>query len=108
MRRIEVMALMAGMELPLKAIREQVSSSIELIVHLERMKDGTRKVVQVTEVQGLEGDTLVLQDIFLYSHAGLQDGRIVGSLRPSGLRPKFTSKLRAYGIDLPESVYLKN
>jgi pilus assembly protein CpaF len=107
MRRIEVMALMAGMELPLKAVREQVASSIEMIIHLERMKDGSRKVVQVTEVQGLEGDTLVLQDIFIYSHTGLQDGRIIGALKPTGLRPKLTTKLRAYGIELPESIYIK-
>jgi pilus assembly protein CpaF len=107
LRRVEVMVLMAGMELPLKAIREQVASSIELIVHLERLKDGNRKVVQVTEVQGLEGDTIVLQDIFTYSFSGMRDGKMVGALRATGLRPKFISKLRAYGIELPESVFAK-
>ncbi len=106
MRRVEVMALMAGMDLPLKAIREQVASSMELIVQLERMKDGTRKVVQVTEVQGLEGETIVLQDIFAYKQTGIsKEGKVIGSMRPTGLRPKFTPKLRAYGIDLPESVF---
>ena len=105
LRRIEVMVLMAGMELPLKAVREQVASSIELIVHLERMKDGSRKVVQVSEVQGLEGDTIVMQDIFLFDQNQIKDGRVVGNLRSTGLRPKFSPKCKAYGIDLPESVY---
>ena len=108
LRRIEIMVLMAGMDLPLKAIREQVASSIDLIVHLERMKDGKRKVVQVTEVQGMEGDTLVLQDLFVYNYTSMRDGSVVGSLKPTGLRPKFMAKLRAYGIDLPESVFAKN
>lgn len=107
LRRIEIMVLMAGMDLPLKAVREQIASSIDLIIHLERMKDGNRKVVQVTEVQGMEGDTLVLQDVFLYNYTALRDGRVVGSLKPTGLRPKFIAKLRANGIDLPESVFTK-
>ena len=107
LRRIEIMVLMAGMDLPLKAVREQIASSIDLIIHLERMKDGNRKVVQVTEVQGMEGDTLVLQDVFLYNYTALRDGRVIGSLKPTGLRPKFISKLRASGIDLPESVFAK-
>ncbi|HOU45144.1 MAG TPA: CpaF family protein [Anaerolineaceae bacterium] len=108
LRRIEVMVLMAGMDLPLKAVREQIASSIDLIIHLERMKDGSRKVVQVTEVQGLEGDTIVLQDIFIYSYTSLRDGRVIGSLKATGLRPKFISKLKAYGIDLPDSVFAKS
>ena len=105
LRRIEVMVLMAGMDVPLKAIREQVASSIELVVHLERMKDGTRKVVQVTEVQGLEGDTLILQDLFVFQQTGIKNGRVVGRLRATGLRPKFSTKFQAYGIELPDSVY---
>ena len=107
LRRIEVMTIMAGMDLPLKAIREQVASSIELIIHLERMKDGTRKVVQVSEVQGLEGDTIVLQDLFVFKHNAIKDGQVIGEIKSTGLRPKFTTKLRAYGIDLPEKVYNK-
>ena len=107
LRRIEVMTIMAGMDLPLKAIREQVASSIELIIHLERMKDGTRKVVQVSEVQGLEGDTIVLQDLFIFKHTAIKDGQVFGEIKSTGLRPKFTTKLRAYGIDLPEKVYNK-
>lgn len=105
LRRIETMVLMAGMELPLKAIREQIASSIELVVHLERMKDGTRKVVQVTEVQGLEGDTIVMQDIFMFDQTGIKNGVVVGSLKSTGLRPKFMTKMHANSIELPESVF---
>jgi pilus assembly protein CpaF len=108
LRRIEVMVLMAGMELPLKAIREQIASSIDLVVHLERLKDGTRKVVRVSEVQGLEGDTLVLQDLFIFEQFRLQEGRVIGKLKSTGLRPKFISKLKSYSIDLPEQVFEKD
>jgi pilus assembly protein CpaF len=105
LRRIETMVMMAGMDLPLRAIREQVASSMELIVQLERMKDGTRKIVKVSEVQGLEGDTVVMQDIFVFEHAGLKNGMIQGSLKATGLRPSFTTKLTSAGIVLPEAVY---
>jgi len=71
------------------------------------MKDGTRKVVQVSEVQGLEGDTIVLQDLFIFKHTAIKDGQVFGEIKSTGLRPKFTTKLRAYGIDLPEKVYNK-
>jgi pilus assembly protein CpaF len=105
MRRIETMVLMAGMELPLKAIREQLASSIELVVHLERLKDGTRKVVQVSEVQGLEGDTLVMQDIFVFDQVGIKNGVVIGNLKSTGLRPKFMTKLRSNSIELAESIF---
>jgi pilus assembly protein CpaF len=107
LRRIETMVLMAGMDLPLKAIREQVASSIELVIHQERQKDGTRKVVKVSEVQGMEGDTIVMQDIFVFTHTGFQDGKVMGSLKPTGLRPRFLQKLIANGIEIPESVFEK-
>jgi len=84
LRRIEVMVMMAGMELPLKAIREQVASSIELVIHQERLKDGTRKVTKVSEVQGMEGDTIVMQDLFVYQFAGIQNGIVKGVLKPTG------------------------
>ena len=105
LRRIETMVLMAGMDLPLKAIREQLSSSVELIVHLDRLKDGSRHVVQVTEVQGLEGDTLVLQDIFKYQQLGITNGVVQGSLKSTGLRPKFFSKLVENSIEIPEGIF---
>jgi len=107
LRRIETMVLMAGMELPLKAIREQVASSIELVIHQERQKDGTRKIVQVSEVQGMESDTIVMQDIFVFTHAGIKNGVVQGTLKPTGLRPRFLHKLIANGIEIPESVFEK-
>lgn len=97
--------MMAGMDLPLKAIREQVASSIELIVHMERLKDGTRKVVQVSEVQGMESDTIVMQDLFMFHQTGIKNGVVQGSLKPTGLRPRFLSKLVANSIELPENVF---
>jgi pilus assembly protein CpaF len=105
MRRIESMVLMAGLELPLKAVREQVSSSINLIIHVERMKEGTRKVVQVTEVQGMEGENIILQDLFTYSVTESANGRAVGKLKPTGLRPTSTTKFIANNIDLPSSLF---
>ena len=107
LRRIETMVLMAGMELPLKAIREQVASSIELIVHLERLKDGTRKIVQVSEVQGMEGDTVVMQDIFVFTQTGIKNGVVQGELKATGLRPRFLRKLIANGVEIAESVFAK-
>ncbi|MHB1007168.1 MAG: CpaF family protein [Chloroflexota bacterium] len=103
--RLETMVLMAGMDLPLRAIREQIASAVDLVVHQERLRDGTRRVVSVTEVQGMEGDTIVLQDIFTFEQTGMQDGRIIGQLKPTGMRPRFVAKLEAAGIFLPPSVF---
>jgi pilus assembly protein CpaF len=103
--RIETMTMMAGMELPVKAIREQVSSAIDLIVHQERMRDGTRKVVNITEVSGMEGEVITMTDLFLFEQSGYEEGKVVGRLRPSGLRPKFMEKLDAAGIHLPPSIF---
>jgi pilus assembly protein CpaF len=105
LRRIETMVLMAGMELPLKAIREQVASAIELIIHLERLNDGTRKIMQVTEVQGMEGDTIVLQDLFVFNHTGVKNGIMQGSLKATGLRPRFLRKFNNNGVEVPENVF---
>ncbi len=103
--RIETMALMAGMDLPVRAIREQVSSAIDLVIHQERMRDGTRKVVNITEVSGMEGDVITLTDIFVFEQSGYENGRIVGRLRATGLRPKFMDKIEAAGIHLPASIF---
>lgn len=108
LRRIETMVLMAGMELPLKAIREQVASSIELVVHLERLKDGSRKIVRVAEVQGMENDTIVMQDIFVFEQAGMKNGRVQGRLVPTGLRPQFLEKFTANNVEVPETVFEKD
>ena len=103
--RLETMVLMAGMELPVRAIREQVASAVHLIVHQSRMSDGTRKVVSVTEVQGMEGDVITLSEIFTFEQTGIEEGRVIGRLRPTGLRPRFISMIQAAGIMLPPAIF---
>jgi len=103
--RLETMVMMAGMELPVRAIREQVSSAIDLIIHQERMRDGTRKVVNITEVSGMEGDVITMTDIFVFEQSGFENGKIIGRLRPTGLRPKFMEKIETSGIHLPPSIF---
>lgn len=103
--RVETMVMMAGMDLPVRAIREQVSSAIDLVVHQERMRDGDRKVVQITEVSGMEGDVITMTDIFVFEQTGFEDGRVIGRFRPTGLRPKFMDKIETSGIHLPASTF---
>jgi pilus assembly protein CpaF len=103
--RIETMTLMAGMDLPVRAIREQISSALELVVHLERLRDGTRKVTNISEIQGMEGDVITMTDIFVFEQTGFEDGRVIGRLRPTGLRPRFIDKIEATGINLPASIF---
>jgi len=105
LRRIETMVLMAGMDLPLKAVREQLASAIDLVAHMERLRDGTRKVVQVSEVQGMEGDSIVMQDIFLFNQTGLRAGRVIGAIQPTGLRPKFADKFAMNNIELSADIF---
>jgi pilus assembly protein CpaF len=103
--RLETMCLMAGMDLPLRAIREQVASAVDLIVHQERMKDGSRKVVNITEVQGMEGDVIVMSDLFVFEQTGIEAGTVIGRLRPTGLRPKFIEQIEAANIHLPADIF---
>ncbi len=103
--RLETMTLMAGMDLPVRAIREQVSSAIDLIVHQERMRDGTRKIVSITEVSGMEGDVITTTDLFVFEQMGYENGKIIGKLRPTGLRPRFMDKIEAAGIHIPATVF---
>jgi len=104
--RLETMVLMAGMDLPVRAIREQISSAIHLIVQQSRMRDGTRKITHLTEIVGMEGDKITLQDIFVFQQKGIDDqGRIVGEFKPSGILPKFLSTLDAYGIELSREIF---
>jgi pilus assembly protein CpaF len=103
--RVETMCLMAGMDLPVRAIREQVASAIDVIVQQERMRDGTRKVVTVTEVSGMEGDVITMTDIFTFEQTGVEAGKIIGKIRPTGLRPKFMDQIDAAGINLPPSIF---
>ncbi len=103
--RLEVMCLMSGMDLPVRAIREQIASAVNLICHEERLRDGSRKVVKITEVQGMEGDVIVLSDIFEFEQTGIEAGKVIGRIRPTGLRPKFIDRIEAAGIHLPPSVF---
>ncbi len=103
--RIETMCLMAGMDLPVRAIREQMASAVDLICQQERMRDGTRKITTITEVSGMEGDVITMTDIFVFEQAGIENGRIIGQLRPTGLRPKFMDKIEAANIRLPPSIF---
>lgn len=97
--------MMAGMELPVRAIREQVTSAIDLVVHQERMRDGSRKVTYITEVSGMEGDVITTTDIFIFEQTGFENGKILGRMRATGLRPKFMDKIEAAGIHLPPSIF---
>jgi pilus assembly protein CpaF len=103
--RIEVMTLMAGMDLPVRAIREQISSAVDVVVHQSRMRDGTRKITQITEVTGMEGDVITMTDLFLFEQIGYENGKVVGRMRPTGLRPKFIDKIEASGIHLSPSIF---
>ena len=94
LRRLETMVLMAGYELPLRAIREQIASAVDLIVHTARLKDGSRKVVNITEVYGIEDDEILTQDIFAFEQTGMRDGKIEGHLKPTGIRPTFMGKFK--------------
>jgi pilus assembly protein CpaF len=103
--RLETMVMMAGMELPMRAIREQVSSAIDLVVHQERLRDGSRKVVNITDVSGMEGDVITMSDIFVFEQLGYENNQVIGRMHPTGLRPKFIDKIEASGIHLPPSVF---
>src|SRR5574339_443402 len=103
--RVETMCLMAGMDLPVRAIREQVASAVDRICQQERMRDGTRKVTTITEVSGMEGDVITMTDIFVFEQTGMENGKIIGRLRPTGLRPKFMDKIETAGINLPPSIF---
>ena len=104
--RIENMVLMAGLDLPLRTIHEQVASALDVVVQISRQMDGTRKVVQLSEVAGMEGDVVSLQDIFVYQQTGVdQQGNVLGELQATGIRPNFADRLKAYGIELPEDTF---
>ena len=103
--RIETMTLMAGYDLPVRAIREQISSTIDLIVHVDRMRDGSRKVVNLTEVVGMEGEIITLTDLFQYEQTGFEEGKLIGSLRSTGLRPGFMDRIEAAGVHVPPAIF---
>jgi pilus assembly protein CpaF len=104
--RLETLVLMAGMDLPLKVVRQQISSAIDLIVQQSRLKDGRRTVTAVTEVAGMEGDTVVLTDVFKFNQTGVgEGGKVLGELRATGIRPNFTPRLEAAGFKLGAEVF---
>lgn len=104
--RLETMVLMAGIELPIKAIRQQISSAIDIIIQQSRLKDGTRKITNITEVQGLESDVVVLQDIFIFKQLGIDgNGKLIGEFMPTGVRPKLYEKIIENGINIPIEIF---
>jgi pilus assembly protein CpaF len=106
--RLETMVLMSGYDLPVRAIREQSSAALNVVVHLSRLRDGSRRITQIAEIETMEGDTIVMQDIYRFDYSmGLsEDGRYLGRLKPTGLRPKFTERLEYMGIDMPAEMFL--
>jgi pilus assembly protein CpaF len=105
--RLETMVLMAGMDLPVRAIREQISSAIDIIVQQSRLRDGSRKVTHITEVLGMEGDIIIAQDIFKFEQTGVDsNGRVLGKIKPMGIRPRFLDRLTATGQVLPDSLFI--
>ena len=107
--RLETLVMMAGMDLPLKVVRQQIASAVDLIVQQSRLKDGTRKVTAITEVAGMEGDTVVLTDVFKFEQTGVAEGgKIIGDLKPTGIRPHFSPRLEAAGLKLGPEVFGAN
>jgi pilus assembly protein CpaF len=105
LRRLETMVLMTGYELPLRAIRDQIASAVDLIVHTARLKDGSRKIVNITEVYGIDDDEILTQDIFAFQQTAFRDGKVEGQLKPTGIRPTFMAKFKASGIAMPPGEY---
>jgi len=103
--RLEVMCLMAGMDLPVRAIREQIAAAVDLICQQQRLRDGSRKILYITEVQGMEGEMITMSDIFEFEQTGFEGGKIIGRIRPTGLRPKFMDRFEEAGIHLPPSTF---
>lgn len=104
--RLETMVLMSGMNLPIRAIRDQVSSAVDLIVQQSRMQDGSRKLTYITEVLGMEGDVIILQDVFRYVQRGVDSkGKVIGDFEFTGVMPSFIQKLRNYGIEIPQNIF---
>lgn len=103
--RLETMVLMAGMDLPLRAIRQQVASAVDMIVHIERLRDGSRRIVYCTEVLGMEGETILMQDIFHFVEEGMEDGKVIGRLMPSGIRPKVLDRFKDDQVQLPPDLF---
>ncbi|MCH8161313.1 MAG: CpaF family protein [Chloroflexi bacterium] len=106
--RIENMILMAGLDLPMRAIREQIASAIHMVIQIARLADGTRRITKVSEISGMEGEVVTMQDLFSFEQTGVDsDGRVVGEFRPTGIRPSFASKFEIAGVHLPTDLFTK-
>ncbi len=103
--RLEVMCLMAGMDLPVRAIREQIAGAVDLVVQQARLRDGSRKITHITEIQGMEGDMITMSDLFEFEQLGYENNKIIGRIRPTGIRPKFMDRLEDAGIVLPPQIF---
>jgi len=103
--RLETMAMMSGMDLPVRVIREQVASAVDLIVQQSRFTDGSRKITHITEVAGMEGDTIVMTDVFKFKQTGVENEKILGSLQPTGIRPLFSEHLQAAGFEMTPEMF---
>jgi pilus assembly protein CpaF len=104
--RIENMVLMANLDLPMRAIREQIASAINLIVQLSRMRDGTRRVTHITEVVAMEGEVVTMQDVFLFRQQGMSpEGKVLGTIQPTGLRSRYADRCEQYGFPLPSDLF---
>ncbi len=104
--RLETMIAMAGLNLSEKGMRQQISSAIQLVVHVSRLSDGTRKVVSVSEITGMEGEVITMQEIFTFEREGIgETGQVIGQFRATGVRPRFSDRLRTYGVELPMSLF---
>jgi pilus assembly protein CpaF len=101
------MVLMAGFELPIRAIREQIASAIHLVVQVSRLRDGSRRVTQISEISGMEGQVVTMQDIFVFDQQGVDErGKVIGAIRSTGLRPKFSDRLEAMGVALAPEIFM--
>jgi len=105
--RIETMVSMSSLDLPERAVRQQIASAVQVVIQVSRLSDGTRKVIQIAEISGMEGDVITMQDIFVFERHGIgEDEKVLGKFRASGIRPKFTERLKAYGIDLGSLLFM--
>ncbi|HEY0739246.1 MAG TPA: CpaF family protein [Herpetosiphonaceae bacterium] len=105
LHRIETMVLMSGMDLPVRAIREQIASAINIVVHVDRFMDGSRRISRVCEVTGMEGDTVTISDLFVFRQEGVRDGRVIGRLVPTGIRPRILEQLQRFNIQVPITTF---
>jgi pilus assembly protein CpaF len=104
--RLETMIAMASLDLPEKAMRQQIANAIQVVIQVSRLGDGTRKITNISEITGMEGDVITMQDIFVFDRQGVGDGgKVVGSFKATGIRPKFADRLKAYGIDLASMLF---